>query len=166
MNFLTQDIRPVSLIAPAPKIGTVRWTALVLFRLSQLAGRRSRFLATMLKQLNHMLTGADLAWESTAGSGLALLHPTGVVIGKEVHLGECVVLQDSVTLGGSGGDDDGHPRVGDRVLIGCGAKILGPVSIGADAKIGANAVVLSDVPAGATAVGVPARVLLRRDAEK
>ena len=83
----------------------------------------------------------------------------GVVIGQTAVVGDDVVLFHSVTLGGrSMTHGKRHPTVGDRVVVGAGAKILGPVWIGDDAQIGANAVVVKDVPAGAVAVGVPAKV--------
>lgn len=111
----------------------------------------------LVKQINHVITGSDLAWQAEVGQGLNLLHPTGVVIGKHVRIGVNCKVQDSVTIGGKGGDNDGHPVIGDRVSIGCGAKILGPISVGTGATIGANAVVLTNIPEYATAVGVPAR---------
>jgi serine O-acetyltransferase len=114
-------------------------------------------LGTLIKQINHTVTGADMAWQAQVGPGFNLLHPTGVVVGKHVKIGKNCMVQDGVTLGGRGGTEDGHPTVGDNVQIGCGAKLLGPVVIGDSAKIGANAVVLNDVPDGATAVGIPAR---------
>jgi putative colanic acid biosynthesis acetyltransferase WcaB len=98
-----------------------------------------------------------------AGPGLAVFHGTGLVIHADTRLGAGVVLRHGVTLGTLGDGDDGvPPTIGDRVSIGAGAIVLGPITVGDDAVIGAGAVVIRDVPAGATVVGNPARVV-RRD---
>jgi serine O-acetyltransferase len=105
-----------------------------------------------------VVCGADIPIDCQIGGGLLLTHPNGVVISPEARIGvNCLIFQQ-VTIG-SGGPIDGHPIIGGHVDIGAGAKILGGVRIGDHAKIGANAVVLCDVPEGATAVGVPARVI-------
>lgn len=158
-SHILQDFRQSGAKATPPRIYTVRGIALALFRASQVAGRKTPPLGLLIKQVNHVITGADLAWQAEVGPGLNLLHPTGVVVGKHAKIGANCKVQDSVTIGGKGGIDDGHPAIGDGVSIGCGAKILGPVSVGSGATIGANAVVLSNVPENGTAVGVPARVI-------
>ena len=158
-NHLTQDFRLAGTNASPPRFYTVRGMAIFLFRLSQSAGAIHPSLGLLVKQVNHALSGADLAWQAEVGPGLNLLHPTGVVIGKLAKIGANCKIQDGVTIGGKGGDNDGHPAIGNGVSIGCGAKILGPVLIGDEATIGANAVVLRDVPNHATAVGVPARTI-------
>lgn len=154
---LMQDFSTTDSPGSKPRVLTVRGLSLILFRASQLGGKFKPALGTLLKQLNHVFTGADMAWQAEVGPGLNLLHPTGVVVGKYVKIGKNCMIQDGVTLGGRGGTNDGHPTVQDNVQIGCGAKLLGPVVIGNYAKIGANAVVLNDVPDKATAVGIPAR---------
>jgi serine O-acetyltransferase len=157
--------RPVR--AWLPEVFTVRAIATILFRLSQACGPRAPLLAYVVKQVNHIVTGADLAWQATVGPGLALHHPTGVVIGPDVVVGARCAVQQGVTLGAvreRGRIVDGRvdsPVVGDDVEIGAGARILGPISVGDGSVVGANAVVLSDVPAGHLAVGVPARVIPR-----
>jgi serine O-acetyltransferase len=104
----------------------------------------------------------DIHPAATLGPGLLLDHATGVVIGETATVGSNVSLLHHVTLGGTGAaGGDRHPKVGDGCLIGAGVSILGPVRIGDGAKIGAGSVVLSDVPPRCTAVGVPARVVLR-----
>jgi len=105
----------------------------------------------------------DFCSLADVGPGLYLPHPVGIVIGSGVRIGRnCHILQ-GVTLGGAGGksraDGTTQPRVGDNVLIGAGAKILGPVDIGNGVRIGANAVVTRDLPDNCTAVGIPARIL-------
>lgn len=101
----------------------------------------------------------DIPINAQIGGGLLLPHANGVVIHPDVEIGPNCLLMHQTTLG-SGGRVPGVPKLGGHVDVGCGAKILGGVRIGDHAKIGANAVVLCDVPAGATAVGIPARVIL------
>lgn len=151
-----------------PELVTVRAIATVLFRLSQTCGARFSLLGYVVKQLNHLLTGADLAWQASVGPGLRLYHPTGVVLGPDVVAGAGCVLQQGVTLGSvreRGRMADGRldsPVLGDDVTVGAGARVLGPISVGDRSIVGANAVVLADVPADHLAVGVPARVTPRR----
>ena len=98
------------------------------------------------------------------GRGLRLKHPVGIVIGSGVSIGEHVTIFQNVTLGGRRMGDGGgekYPSIGDGTVIFAGAVVLGDVRIGKNCTIGANAVVLQDVPEGATAVGVPARVLIK-----
>ena len=100
------------------------------------------------------------------GPGLLLDHATGIVIGETAVVGANVSLLHHVTLGGTGAaGGDRHPKLGDGVLLGAGVAVLGPVVIGNGAKVGAGSVVMSDVPPRCTAVGVPARVVLRPRAE-
>jgi serine O-acetyltransferase len=150
-----------------PELLTVRAIATILFRLSQACGSRAPLLAYAIKQVNHVVTGADLAWQAAVGPGFSLYHPTGVVIGPDVVVGARCVVQQGVTLGSvreRGRIVDGRvdsPVVGDGVEIGAGARILGPISVGDGSVVGANAVVLTDVAPGHLAVGVPARVIPR-----
>jgi serine O-acetyltransferase len=105
-----------------------------------------------------VVTGADIPICCNIGGGLLLIHPNGVVIHPSSRIGvNCLIFQQ-VTIG-SGGPLPGAPILGGHVDVGAGAKILGGVMIGSHARIGANAVVLQDVPEGATAVGVPARII-------
>ncbi len=102
--------------------------------------------------------GSEIPLTLHAGGGLMFPHPNGIVIHPDTRLGvNCMIFQQ-VTLG-TGGPTPGAPRLGSHVDVGAGAKILGGVTIGDHAKIGANAVVLCDVPPGATAVGIPAKIL-------
>ncbi|MEK6193521.1 MAG: serine acetyltransferase, partial [Deltaproteobacteria bacterium] len=103
--------------------------------------------------------GADIPLNTTLGGGLILTHPNGIVIHPQAQIGaNCLVFQQ-VTIGM--GQVSGVPVIGGHVDIGAGAKILGGIRIGDHAKIGANSVVLQDVPVGATAVGIPARIIRR-----
>jgi len=103
-------------------------------------------------------TGAEIDLNAKIGGGLLIPHPNGIVIHPEVLIGPNCLIFQQVTLG-TGGPVSGSPKLGGHVDIGAGAKILGGVTIGDHARIGANAVVLQDVPRGATAVGVPARII-------
>jgi serine O-acetyltransferase len=109
-------------------------------------------------------TGIDLPCEAQVGRRLVIEHFGGIVISGDSVIGDDVTLRHGVTLGLRRTGVPGAPVIGDGVDIGAGAKILGPVRIGAGAVIGANAVVLCDVPAGALAVGIPARIKCRRAA--
>lgn len=103
------------------------------------------------------LTGSDIDVGVRFGRNLRLPHPTGVVIHRDVVIGDDCMVMQQVTLGQLA--KGGLPTIGSQVYVGCGAKVLGPVKIGDGARVGANAVVLHDVPAGATAVGVPAKIV-------
>jgi serine O-acetyltransferase len=106
-----------------------------------------------------VVTGADIPLLCQLGGGLLLPHPNGVVIHPSVVIGPNCLLFQQVTIGAT---QDGVPTLGGHVDVGAGAKIIGPVRIGDHARIGANAVVTADVPAGATVVGIPARVVASR----
>jgi serine O-acetyltransferase len=109
-----------------------------------------------------IVAGADIPLDSDIGGGLQLPHPNGVVIFPGAAIGPNCLISQQVTIG-VGGPKPGAPVIGGHVDIGAGAKILGGVKIGDHARIGANAVVLDDVPGGATAVGVPARIVRSRN---
>jgi serine O-acetyltransferase len=104
------------------------------------------------------VTGADIPLTTKIAGGLAIPHPNGIVIHPDSTLGPNCLLFQQVTLG-YGGPIPGTPTIAGHVDIGAGAKLLGGITVGNHAKIGANAVVLTDVPEGATAVGIPARIL-------
>jgi len=107
-----------------------------------------------------LVTRCDIAREACIGPGLRISHSFNVVIGPDVKIGKDAVIFNGVTLGNRLGKGSwtGMPRVGDGVLVGTGAKILGPIKVGDHAKIGANAVLLISVPKNGTAVGNPARI--------
>ncbi|WP_249043207.1 serine O-acetyltransferase EpsC [Georgenia thermotolerans] len=114
--------------------------------------------ARLLSQAMRAATGIEIHPGAVLGRRLFIDHGMGVVIGETAEVGEDVVMFHGTTLGGTSmSRGKRHPTVGDRVLIGAGAKVLGPVTIGPDAKVGANAVIVRDVPSGSVAVGVPAK---------
>ena len=112
-------------------------------------------------KLVEMLAGVSLPARARIGKGLHIGHFGGIIVHPDTVMGEGCSLSQGVTIGVLGGPRPGVPRIGNRVYLGAGAKILGDVTIGDGAIIGANAVVLDDIPAGATAVGVPARIVIR-----
>ncbi len=115
------------------------------------------FLARLLSQISRFFTGIEIHPGATIGKGLFIDHGMGVVIGETAEIGDDVLIYHGVTLGGTGKDTGKrHPTVGNNVVIGCGAKVLGPINIGDNVKIGANSVVLKDVPDDSTTVGIPA----------
>jgi len=118
------------------------------------------FLARWVSQHAKFKTGIEIHPGAKIGKGLFIDHGTGVVIGETTEIGDYCTLYQGVTLGGTGKDKGKrHPTLGNNVMVGAGAKILGPFKVGDNAKVGANALVLSEVPPNATAVGVPARIV-------
>ncbi len=118
-----------------------------------------KFLARWISQNARRRTGVEIHPGATIGSGLVIDHGMGVVIGETTEIGNDCTIYQNVTLGGTGKDHGKrHPTLGNNVLVGTGAKVLGPFKVGDNARIAAGAVVLSEVPENATAVGVPARV--------
>ena len=132
--------------------------ALISYRIAHFLYRHKVFfLARFISQIARFFTGIEIHPGATIGKGLFIDHGMGVVIGETAEIGDDVLLYHGVTLGGTGKDKGKrHPTVGNNVVIGTGAKVLGPINIGNNVKIGANSVVLRDVPEGATAVGIPA----------
>jgi serine O-acetyltransferase len=108
------------------------------------------------------VTGTELPCEAIVGHRLRIEHSFDIVVSGDAVIGDDVVIRNGVTIGLRHEGKRGSPVIGNRVDIGAGAKILGPITIGDDVSIGANAVVIKDVPAGCIAVGVPARILARR----
>lgn len=117
-----------------------------------------KLLARWISQVSRFFTGIEIHPGATVGERFFIDHGMGVVIGETAVIGDDVTIYHGVTLGGvSFSPGIRHPQVGDNVVIGSGAQLLGPIHIGANARIGSNAVVVRDVPAAATMVGVPAR---------
>lgn len=121
------------------------------------------FLARMVSQLGRFFTQIEIHPGAKIGDGLFIDHGNGVVVGETAEIGNYCTIYHEVTLGGTGKDKGKrHPTIGNNVLVGAGAKILGPFRVGDNAMIGANAVVLHEVPDNATVVGVPGRVVKQR----
>ena len=125
--------------------------------------RRCFFIARAISQWSKMWTGIEIHPGATIGRRLVIDHGTGIVIGETAEIGDDCLIYHGVTLGGTGKDSGKrHPTIGNNVLIGTGAKVLGPFKVGDNSRIAANSVVLSEIPPDSTAVGVPARVVKRR----
>ncbi len=121
---------------------------------------KMKFIARWISQVARAATGVEIHPGATIGRGLMIDHGMGVVIGETAVVGDNCTIYQGVTLGGTGKDTGKrHPTIGNNVMIGSGAKVLGPFTVGDNAKIAAGAVVLDAVPEGTTAVGVPARMI-------
>lgn len=119
-----------------------------------------KFIARFISQRSRHKTGIEIHPGATIGKGLFIDHGMGVVIGETTEIGENCTLYQGVTLGGTGKDTGKrHPTLGKNVLVGCGARVLGPFKVGDNARIAAGAVVLNEIPPDSTAVGVPAQVV-------
>lgn len=120
------------------------------------------FIARFISQISRGITGIEIHPGAVIGKGVFIDHGMGVVIGETCEIGDNVLIYQGVTLGGTGKDTGKrHPTIKENVLIGTGAKVLGPIIIGANSKIGAGSVVLKDVPEYSTVVGVPGRAVKR-----
>jgi serine O-acetyltransferase len=139
--------------------------ALAIHRMAHGAWRRRwRVLGRLLSHFGRMLTGIEIHPGATIGRRLFIDHGMGVVIGETAEIGDDVTLYQGVTLGGTSLlRGKRHPTLENGVIVGAGAKVLGPFTVGAGARVGANAVVLAAVPAGATVTGIPAKQVGRRD---
>jgi serine O-acetyltransferase len=128
--------------------------------------RRCFFVARWISQHARRHTGIEIHPGAVIGKRLVIDHGMGIVIGETAEIGDDVLLYQCVTLGGTGKDKGKrHPTIGNNVLIGTGAKVLGPFTVGDNSRIAANSVVLSAVPPNSTAVGIPARVV-KKDGQK
>ena len=126
-----------------------------------------KFLARFISQLSRRRTGIEIHPGAKIGRRLVIDHGMGVVIGETAEVGDDCLIYHGVTLGGTGKDQGKrHPTIGNNVLIGTGAKVLGPFKVGDNSRIAAGSVVLTEIPPNCTAVGVPAKVVRRSDGVK
>lgn len=135
--------------------------AVLYYRISHWFYRHKHFgFARWISQLGRFFTGIEIHPGAKIGKGLFIDHGMGVVIGETAEVGDYCTLYQGVTLGGTGKDKGKrHPTLGSHVMVGSGAKVLGPITLGSHSKVGANALVLINVPPRSTAVGVPAHVV-------
>lgn len=166
---LPEHPRPGELLRAVVRNGpTVRFLSVALLRLAQASGSRVGVLGSAVKQLNHVLTGADLAYQAEVGPGLVLYHPTGVVVGPDCRIGAGARIMQGATIGSDAvivGEEHGSsPQIGDDVFIGPGAAVVGGVSLGDRVQVGANSVVTSSFPSDVVIAGAPARVIREREA--
>lgn len=126
--------------------------------------RKHYFIARFLSQRARKITGIEIHPGAEIGRGVFIDHGMGVVIGETTVIGDNCTIYQGVTLGGTGKDKGKrHPTIGNNVVIGCGAKVLGPFRVGDNSKIAANAVVLSEIPDDCTVVGVPGRIVKKNN---
>ena len=169
-NEIESDIEAVKQRDPAAKSGVEILLlysgvhAIFAYRVShKLYVGKHFFSARLVSQLARFFTGIEIHPGATIGKGLFIDHGTGVVIGETTEIGDNCTLYQGVTLGGTGKDvGKRHPTLGNNVMVGAGAKVLGPFKIGDNSKIASNAVVLDEIPPDSTAVGIPARVVRRK----
>jgi serine O-acetyltransferase len=129
-----------------------------------LYGRKLYVTARLVSHISRLLTGIEIHPGAKIGKRLFIDHGFGVVIGETAEIGDDVLLYQGVTLGGTGGErGKRHPTIGNRVVIGAGAAVLGNIELGDDVKVGAGSVVVHAVPAGATVVGIPGKVVRTRN---
>lgn len=148
-----KSLLEVALLYPGPK-------AILLYRFANCFYRMKLFfLARLCCELGRFLTGIEIHPGATIGNRLVIDHGMGVVIGETAEIGDDCIIFHGVTLGGMKFEDvKRHPTIGNRVVIGTGAKVLGAITIGDGARVGANAVVTESVPANVTVVGIPAKI--------
>jgi len=134
---------------------------LVFHRISHfLYKHKLKFLARLNSQIGRFFTGIEIHPGAKIGKRLFIDHGMGIVIGETTEIGNDCTIYHGVTLGGTGKDKSKrHPDLGNNVVVGCGAKILGPIKIGNNVKIGANSVVLKDIPDNSTVVGIPGKTV-------
>lgn len=121
-----------------------------------------KLLARLISQVSRFITGIEIHPGAVVGKRLLIDHGSGVVIGETTEIGDDCTIYQGVTLGGTGKHSGKrHPTLGNHVMVSAGARVLGPILIGDYSKIGSGAVVLKDVPANCTAVGVPAKIVIR-----
>ncbi|MGY1844773.1 serine O-acetyltransferase [Modestobacter sp. SYSU DS0875] len=158
------DLQAVGTGSLATRLLNRGFHALVVHRVAAaLANRRMTFLAFLLVRAVQVLYGIDIDYRAQVAPGVVIRHGMGLVVGKGSQVGSGTLLFHGVTMGYTGtGSRPGYPQVGNDVIIGAGAVLLGGIHVGSGARVGANAVVLEDVPEGATAVGNPARILAKR----
>jgi len=166
---LRADIRAVKERDPAarssfeilllyPSVSALFWHRFAHF----LFTHKCKFLARAISQWTRFCTGIEIHPGAKIGSGVLIDHGMGVVIGETAEVGDGCTIYQGVTLGGTGKDTGKrHPTIGNHVMIGAGAKVLGPFTVGDHSKIAANSVVLSAVPPNCTCVGAPARIVKR-----
>jgi serine O-acetyltransferase len=167
---LREDIRSIQAKDPAARsVASVLLCypgvhAMIFYRLSSALWKRKWTLAArFVSHFAKVFTGIEIHPGATIGKRFFIDHGTGVVIGETAEIGDDVTLYQGVTLGGTSLEKGKrHPTVGDNVIVGAGAQVLGPLNLGEGCRIGANAVVLNDVPPGVTMVGIPAKMIMSK----
>lgn len=150
-----KSIYEIALLYPGPK-------SILMHRLAHICYENGFFfIARLVSEISRLITGIEIHPGAKIGNRLVIDHGMGVVIGETAVIGDDCIIFHGVTLGGMKFDPvKRHPTIGNHVIIGAGAKVLGPIRINDNARIGANAVVTKDVPSGATVVGIPAKEIV------
>lgn len=169
LETIKQDIKVVFDRDPAAKsiieviLCYPGFHAILLHRIAHFFYKANLLLiARLISQINRLFTGIEIHPGAEIGRGFFIDHGMGVVIGETTKIGNNVTLYQGVTLGGTGKEKGKrHPTLGDNIVVGSGAKVLGPLKIGDNCKIGAGAVVLKDVMPNSTVVGVPGKAVVR-----
>lgn len=172
--FLRESIKAYQERDPAARSGLTVFLcypglhALIWHRIAHAIWQAHLYLpARLFAHLGRFLTGIEIHPAACIGRRLVIDHGMGVVIGETAEIGDDVTLYHQVTLGGIAlGRGKRHPTIGNNAIIGAGAKVLGDITVGADARVGSNAVVLESVPPGSTVVGIPARPVERKRARE
>ena len=173
-SYLREDIHSVFARDPAARTSWEVLTcypgihAMICYRLAHwLWEQQFRWLGRFISHFGRFVTGIEIHPGATIGRRFFIDHGMGVVIGETAVVGDDVTLYHGVTLGGTSWNEGRrHPTLEDGVVIGAGAKVLGPITVGAHSKVGSNAVVVKNVPPGTTAVGNPARIINGEQAQK
>ena len=170
ISYIKEELNVIKERDPAIKTGMEvllysSFKAILSYRVAhKLFLNKHYFLARWVSQRAARKTGIEIHPGAKIGRGLFIDHGSGVVIGETTEIGDNCTLYQGVTLGGTGKHTGKrHPTLGNNVMVGSGAKVLGPMKIGDNSKIAANAVVLSEIPDNSTAVGIPARVVRRNN---
>lgn len=141
--------------------------AILLYRLSNnLYNKNFKILASIIRNKNIKSNGCDISEEAVIGNRLIIPHPVGIVIGCKTIIGNDAIIENNVTCGLKNFDSDFNPTIGNNVIIGVGAKILGDVKIGNNVVIGASSVVINNVPDNETVAGIPAVIIKRAEKEE
>ncbi|MDX8336613.1 serine O-acetyltransferase EpsC [Candidatus Cetobacterium colombiensis] len=173
-NNLKEDIRNIMSLDPAarsflevlllyPSVHAIIFHSVA----HKLYKKKFFFVARFLSQTSRFFTGIEIHPGAQIGRRFFIDHGMGVVIGETAEIGDDVIIYHGVTLGGTGKDSGKrHPTLGNKVLVGAGAKILGPITLGDNVKVGANTVVLKNVPSNSTIVGTSGRIILKNPLSK
>lgn len=173
MKFLKEQLKLIKEKDPSihnslEAILTPGFKAIIYYKISHyFYCKKHFFIARWLSERGKRKTGIEIHPGATIGKNLFIDHGTGIVIGETTIIGNDVTIFHGVTLGGTGKEKGKrHPTIGNNVLIGTGAKILGNITIGDNSKIGANAVVLKDVEKNSTIVGIPGKILIKKNSNQ
>lgn len=169
LNTLMEDIKVVFERDPAAKsvleviLCYPGFHAILMHRIAHWFYKKNFLLiARIISQINRFITGIEIHPGARIGKGFFIDHGMGIVIGETAEIGDNVTLYQGVTLGGTGKEKGKrHPTLGNNIVVGAGAKVLGPLKIGDNSKVGAGAVVLKDVPPNSTVVGIPGKAVVR-----